>query len=160
MNITATLIAQIIAFVLLIWLVNKVLWGPMSAMLAERQKRIADGLAAAEKGKHDLELAEKRVQEQLQAAKAKAAEIVAQAEKRAGAMVEEARTAARVEGERLVATAQAEIEREVNRAREQLRGQVGMVAVAGASRILKREIDAKSHNDVLNDVISQIWAQN
>ncbi len=156
MNITATLIAQIIAFVLLIWFVSKVLWGPMSAMLAERQKRIADGLAAAEKGKSDLDLAEKRVLEQLHTAKIKAAEIVAQAEKRAGAMVEEARATARVEGERLVTAAQAEIEREVNRAREQLRGQVSAVAVAGASRILKREIDAKSHSDVLNDVIAQI----
>lgn len=156
MNITATLIAQMIAFVLLIWFVNKVLWGPMSAMLAERQKRIADGLAAAEKGKHDLELAEKRVKEELQAAKAKAAEIMAQAEKRANAIVDEARVNARAEGDRQLAAAQAEIERETNRAKEQLRGQVASVAMAGATRILKREIDAKSHGEVLNDVIAQI----
>ncbi len=156
MNITATLIAQMIAFVLLIWFVNKVLWGPMSAMLAERQKRIADGLAAAEKGKHDLELAEKRAKEELQTAKAKAAEIMAQAEKRANAIVDEARVNARAEGERQLAAAQAEIERETNRAKEQLRGQVASVAMAGAARILKREIDAKSHGEVLNDVIAQI----
>lgn len=156
MNITATLIAQMIAFVLLIWFVNKVLWGPMSAMLAERQKRIADGLAAAEKGKHDLELAEKRAKEELQAAKAKAAEIMAQAEKRANAIVDEARVNARAEGDRQLAAAQAEIERETNRAKEQLRGQVASVAMAGAARILKREIDAKSHGEVLNDVIAQI----
>jgi len=155
-NITATLIAQMIAFVLLIWFVNKVLWGPMSAMLAERQKRIADGLAAAEKGKHDLELAEKRAKEELQTAKAKAAEIMAQAEKRANAIVDEARVNARAEGERQLAAAQAEIERETNRAKEQLRGQVASVAMAGAARILKREIDAKSHGEVLNDVIAQI----
>ncbi len=156
MNITATLIAQMIAFVLLIWFVNKVLWGPMSAMLVERQKRIADGLAAAEKGKHDLELAEKRAKEELQTAKAKAAEIMAQAEKRANAIVDEARVNARTEGERQLAAAQAEIERETNRAKEQLRGQVASVAMAGAARILKREIDAKSHGEVLNDVIAQI----
>ncbi|MBI2778882.1 MAG: F0F1 ATP synthase subunit B [Gammaproteobacteria bacterium] len=156
MNITATLIAQMIAFVLLIWFVNKVLWGPMSAMLAERQKRIADGLAAAEKGKHDLELAEKHAKEELQAAKAKAAEIMAQAEKRANAIVDEARVHARAEGDRQLAAAQAEIERETNRAKEQLRGQVASVAMAGAARILKREIDAKSHGEVLNDVIAQI----
>lgn len=156
MNITATLIAQMIAFVLLIWFVNKVLWGPMSAMLAERQKRIADGLAAAEKGKHDLELAEKRAKEELQAAKSKAAEIMAQAEKRANAIVDEARVNARAEGDRQLAAAQAEIERETNRAKEQLRGQVASVAMAGAARILKREIDAKSHGEVLNDVIAQI----
>ncbi|MEQ6340084.1 MAG: F0F1 ATP synthase subunit B [Gammaproteobacteria bacterium] len=156
MNITATLIAQMIAFVLLIWFVNKVLWGPMSAMLAERQKRIADGLAAAEKGKHDLELAEKRAKEELQVAKANAAEIMAQAEKRANAIVDEARVNARAEGDRQLAAAQAEIERETNRAKEQLRGQVASVAMAGAARILKREIDAKSHSEVLNDVIAQI----
>ncbi len=156
MNINATLIGQSITFFVFVWFCMKYVWPPIMSALGERKKLIADGLAAGERGKHELELAEKRAKEDLQTAKAKAAEIVAQAEKRAGVMVEEARTNARAEGERLVAAAQAEIEREVNRAREQLRGQVGAVAVAGASRILKREIDAKAHNDVLNDVIAQI----
>ncbi len=156
MNINATLIGQSITFFVFVWFCMKYVWPPIMHALAERKKQIADGLAASERGKHELELAEKRAKEELQTAKAKAVEIVAQAEKRAGAMVEEARATARVEGERLVTSAHAEIEREVNRAKEQLRGQVGAVAVAGASRILKREIDAKSHNDVLNDVIAQI----
>jgi len=156
MNINATLIGQSITFFVFVWFCMKYVWPPIMNALGERKKLIADGLAAGERGKHELELAEKRAKEDLQTAKAKAAEIVAQAEKRAGVMVEEARTNARAEGERLVAAAQAEIEREVNRARELLRGQVGAVAVAGASRILKREIDAKAHNDVLNDVIAQI----
>ncbi|MFZ5592717.1 MAG: F0F1 ATP synthase subunit B [Pseudomonadota bacterium] len=156
MNITATLIAQIIAFALLIWFVNKVLWGPMSKMLDDRQKRIADGLAAAEKGKHDLELAEKRAKEELQQAKAKAAEIIAQAEKRSNTILEEARGNARTEGDRMIAAAQAEIEREAHRVKEELRRQVAAVAVAGASKILKREIDAKAHSNILNDIIAQI----
>lgn len=156
MNITATLIAQIIAFALLIWFVNKVLWGPMSKMLDDRQKRIADGLAAAEKGKHDLELAEKRAKEELQQAKAKAAEIIAQAEKRANTVLEEARVNARAEGDRMITAARAEIERETHRVKEDLRGQVAAVAVAGASKILKREVDAKVHGNILNDVIAQI----
>lgn len=156
MNINATLIGQSITFFVFVWFCMKYVWPPIMNALSERKKQIADGLAAGERGKHELELAEKRASEELRNAKAKAVEIVMQAEKRAGAMVEEARTNARVEGERLVTAAQAEIAREVNRAREQLRGQVGAVAVAGASKILKREIDAKSHNDVLNDVIAQI----
>lgn len=156
MNINATLIGQSITFFVFVWFCMKYVWPPIMHALDERKKLIADGLAAGERGKHELELAEKRAKEDLKTAKATAVEIVAQAEKRAGAMVEEARTNARAEGERLVTAAQAEIEREVNRAREQLRGQVSAVALAGASRILKREIDAKSHNDVLNDVIAQI----
>ena len=156
MNITVSLFAQIIAFVLLIWFVNRLLWGPASKMLEDRQKRIADGLAAGEKGKHELELAEKKAKELLQEAKGKASEIVAQAEKRANEMVEEAKGDARTEAERIVAAANAEIEREVNRAKEGLRGQVGSVAVAGASKILKREVDAKAHDDLVKDLVAQI----
>lgn len=156
MNINVTLFAQIIAFVLMIWFVNRVLWGPFTKLLADRQKRIADGLAAAEKGKHDLELSEKRALEVVQEAHARAAELLAQSEKRAGEIVEEAKAAARAEGERLVSAAHAEIERETNRAREQLRAQVATLAVAGASRIVKREIDPKAHQDLLEDLVSQL----
>jgi F-type H+-transporting ATPase subunit b len=145
-----------VAFILLIWFINKVLWGPMNRLLEERQKRIADGLAAAEKGKHELELSEKRAKEQLHEAKAQAAEIMAQAEKRASQIVEQAKTDARSEGERLVAAAHAEIEVEVNRAKEQLRKQVASVAAAGAGKILGREIDEKAHSDLLNDLATQI----
>ena len=156
MNITVTLFAQIIAFVLLIWFVNRLLWGPASKMLEDRQKRIADGLAAGEKGKHELELAEKKAKEVLQEAKNRAGEIVAQAEKRANEMVEDAKGDARTEAERIVSAANAEIEREVNRAKEGLRAEVAGVAVAGASKILKKEIDAKAHGDLVKDLVAQI----
>jgi len=155
-NITATLIGQIVAFVLLIWFVNRVLWEPMSKMLEDRQKRIADGLAAGEKGRHELELAEKRATESLREAKSKASEIILQAERRAGEIVEEARTDARAEGERIVARANAELEQEVNRAKETLRTQVASIAIAGASKILKKEIDKKAHEDILNELVTQI----
>jgi F-type H+-transporting ATPase subunit b len=156
MNINATLLAQIVAFVLLIWFVNRVLWKPFTTMLEARQKRIADGLAAADRGKHDLELAEKRAQELVQEARGKATEILAQSEKRASEIVEEAKVSARQEGERLVTAAKAEIDRESNRAREQLRTQVSSLAAAGASKIIKREIDRKAHDDLLKDLASQI----
>ena len=156
MNINATLIGQIIAFVLLIIFVNKLLWGPLNKMLADRQKRIADGLAAADKGKHELELSEKRAKYLIQEARVKAAEILAQSEKRASEIVEEAKADARTEAERLVTGAHAEIAQEVNRAKEQLRAQVSTLAAAGASKIIKREIDRKAHDDLLKDLVSQI----
>lgn len=156
MNINATLIGQIIAFVLLIWFVNKLLWGPLNNLLAARQKRIADGLAAADKGKHELELSEKRAKDLIHEARAKAAEILAQSEKRASEIVEEAKSDARTEADRLIAGARAEITQEVNRAKEQLRTQVSTLAAAGASKIIKREIDRKAHDDLLKDLVSQI----
>ena len=156
MNITATLLAQIVAFALLIWFVNKVLWGPVTKMMADRQKRIADGLAAADKGKHEMELAEERAKELLRDAKAQAGEIIAQAEKRGNEIIEESKQTARSEGERIKTAAQAELDQEVNRAREQLRSQVAGIAVAGAQRILKREIDAKAQSDLLKDLVAQI----
>jgi F-type H+-transporting ATPase subunit b len=155
-NITVTLLAQMLAFALLIWFVNKVMWGPLSGIMEARQKRIADGLAAAEKGKHEQELAEQRAKEVLKEAKDQAAEIVAQGQKRASEMVEEAKGTARTEGERIVAAANAEIEREVNQAKEALRAQVAVLAVAGAEKVLKREIDAKAHDALLSDVAAQI----
>jgi F-type H+-transporting ATPase subunit b len=156
MNINATLIGQIIAFVLLIWFVNKLLWGPLNNLLAARQKRIADGLAAADKGKHELELSEKRAKDLIHEARAKAAEILAQSEKRASEIVEEAKSDARTEADRLIVGARAEITQEVNRAKEQLRAQVSTLAAAGASKIIKREIDRKAHDDLLKDLVSQI----
>lgn len=156
MSINATLLGQIIAFVLLIWFINRLLWGPMSKMLEDRQKRIADGLAAGDKGRRDLELAEKRAKETLHEAKAKAAEILAQADKRAVEIVNEAKGEARKEGERIVAQAKSEIEQEVVRARETLRAQVASLAVAGAARILKKEIDTRAHEKLLSELVAQI----
>lgn len=156
MNITATLLAQIVAFVLLIWFVNKFLWTPMNAMLEARQKRIADGLAAGEKGKKELELAEKRATDALKDAKAQASEILVQAEKRGSEIVDEAKGKAREEGDRIVAAANAEIEQEVNRAKEEIRGKVAEISVAAAAKIIGHEVDAKAHDKLISDLATQI----
>jgi len=156
MNITLTLVAQMAAFVTLIYFVNKVLWGPMSEMLEARQKRIADGLAAAEKGKEEQALAEKNAMQKISEAKTQAAEIVAQAQKRSNEIVDEAKNTAREEAERILVAANAEIEQEVNRAKEKLRKDVSAIALAGASKVLKKEVDAKAHNALLNDLAAQI----
>lgn len=156
MNITATLIAQIIAFVALIWFVNKFLWGPMSTLMADRQKRIADGLSAAEKGKHELELAEKRATDALKEAKSQASEILVQAEKRGTEIIEEAKDKARQEGDRIITAANAEIEQEANRAKEEIRGKVAEISVAAAAKIIGREVDAKAHEKLIKDLATQI----
>jgi len=145
-----------IAFGLLIWFINKVMWGPLSALMEAWQKRIADGLSAAEKGKHEQELAEKRAIELIKEAKEQAQDIVVQGQKRAAEIVDEAKETARAEGERIVAAANAEIEREVTQAKEVLRAQVAALAVSGAEKVLKREIDAKAHEDLLKDLAAQI----
>ena len=149
MNINATLIGQSITFFVFVWFCMKYIWPPIMSALQTRKQQIADGLAAGERGRHELELASKRATSDLHDAKLKAGEIVAQAEKRASQVVEEAKDAARVEAERIIAAAQASVAQEVVRAREALRSQVAELAVAGAERILRREIDAKANADLL-----------
>ncbi|MDY6980286.1 F0F1 ATP synthase subunit B [Thiohalophilus sp.] len=156
MNINLTLIGQTITFIVFVWFCMKFVWPPIMNALNERKKKIADGLAAAERGAHEKELAEKKAAEVLHEAKQQAQDIINQAQKRASEIVEESKETARSEGERIIATAQAEIEQEVNRAREELRGQVASLAVAGAGKILKREIDAKANEDLLKDLVAQI----
>ncbi|KUJ72387.1 F0F1 ATP synthase subunit B [Thiomicrospira sp. WB1] len=156
MSINATLLIQIIAFVLLIWFVNKVLWGPLSKLMEDRQKKIADGLSAAEKGKHELELAEKRAKEVLKDAKSQAQTVLSQAEKRGSEIVEDAKIKAAEEAERIKASAQAEIEQEVSRAREELRKEVSALVVDGAEKILKKEVNAATHNDMLESLVKSI----
>ena len=156
MNVNATIIGQLITFWVLIWFVMKYVWGPITSMMEARTKRIADGLAAGERGKHELELAAKRGSEVLQESKHKAAEIIALAEKRASEIVEEAKGNAKAEGERLIAGAKAEIEQEVYRAKEGLRQQVAELAVAGAEKILRREIDAKAHAELLSSIKNEL----
>ncbi|MGA7799598.1 MAG: F0F1 ATP synthase subunit B [Gammaproteobacteria bacterium] len=151
-----TLLGQIITFAVLVWFVKRFLWGPMTSMMADRQRRIADGLAAAERGKHEQQLAEERAAELLHEAKGQAAEIISRAEKRATEIVEEAKADARTEGERLLTAAQAEIAQEINRAREELRGQVAAIAVSGAEKVLEREIDEKAHGELLQKLVAQI----
>lgn len=156
MNINLTLIGQSITFIFFVWFVMKFVWPPLVTALEERKKTIADGLAAAEKGKHDGELAKQRVLDTLKDAKAQAQDIINLAEKRASEIVEESKENARAEGERIIAAANAELEQEVNRAREQLRGQVVTLAVSGASKVLKREIDEKANEDLLKDLVAQL----
>jgi F-type H+-transporting ATPase subunit b len=156
MNINLTLIGQTITFFVFVWFCLKFVWPPIMHALEERKKTIADGLAAAERGKHDLELAQIKVAEELKDAKGQAADIIAQAQKRAAEIIEEAKDDARTEGQRLLTAARAEIDQEVNQAREQLRTQVASLAVAGASRVLEREIDEQAHSDLLNDLAAQI----
>jgi len=155
-NITVTLIAQMLAFLLLIWFVNKVMWKPMMGLMEARQKRIADGLAAAERGKQEQADAEKRVAEMLEESKQKAADIIAQAQRRAKEIEEEAKVSAKADAERIKTAAEAEIEREVNQAREHLRAQVSSIAIAGAEKVLKQQIDAKAHNKLLSDLAAEI----
>lgn len=152
MNINATIIGQTITFVLLVWFTMKFVWPPLMRAMDERTKRIADGLAAAERGKHELELAGKRSTEVLRDARQQAAEIIANAERQAAQLVEEAKAAARSEGDRLIAGAKSQIEQEVFRAKESLRQQVATLAVAGAEKILRREVDAKAHADILAQI--------
>jgi F-type H+-transporting ATPase subunit b len=156
MNINATLIGQSIAFFVFVWFVMKYVWPPLLNVLNERKKTIADGLAAAERGKHQQEIAEKHAAEVIHEAKQQAAEIISRAEKRASEIIEEAKDTARAEGERIVTAANAEIAQEVTRAKEQLRGQVVSISVAAASRILKREINEQSQDELIKDLVAQI----
>jgi F-type H+-transporting ATPase subunit b len=156
MNINATIIGQMIAFAIFIAFCMKYVWPPIMQALEERKKKIADGLAAAERGRHEQELAEKRAQQVIHEAKEQANEIVAQATKRGNQIVDESKDNARVEGERILTAAKAEIEQEANRARDELKSQVGSIALAGAGKIVGREIDEKAHTDLLDELVSQI----
>jgi F-type H+-transporting ATPase subunit b len=156
MNINFTLFAQAIVFATFIWITVKFVWPYMLRAIETRQKTIADGLAAAEQGKKSLELSSKQAGEEIAVARNRAADIVAQAEKRAAQVIEEAKTAAKAEGDREKAAAKADIQQEVSRAREQLRGQVATLAIAGAEKILRREVDAKAHADLLDGIKKQL----
>ena len=156
MNINATLIAQSIVFFIFVWFCMKFVWPPLVNALNERKKKIADGIAAAERGVQEQELAEKRALEKLHEAKNQAGEILAQAQKRANEIVEEAKNDARSEGARLLEAAKAEIDQEVNRAREQLRKQVASIAIAGAGKVLEREVNESAHNDILEKLAAEI----
>ncbi len=149
MNLNATLFAQLVVFFILAWFTMKFVWPPIVKALDERAKKIADGLAAGERGKHDLELATKRSADALREGKEKSADLLAQAEKRAAQIVDEAKAAAKVEAERIVAAGKADAEQEAVRAKEQLRESVAALAVAGAEKILRREINAQAHADIL-----------
>ncbi|WP_029147642.1 F0F1 ATP synthase subunit B [Methylophilus sp. 5] len=156
MNINFTLIAQAIAFAVLIWFTVKFVWPPLLKAIEARQKEIADGLAAAQEGKSALEVAAKKSETTLNEAKHKASEIIGQAEKRAAQIIDEAKGNAKAEGDRIIAGAKAEIDQEVNRAKEGLRAQVSTLAVAGAEKILRKEIDAKAHSEMLAKLAAEL----
>ena len=156
MNINATLIGQAIAFFLFVVFCMKYVWPPIMAALNERKAKIADGLAAAEHGRHEQELAEERAKELLREAKEQAAEIINRADKRAAEMVDEAKDDAKAEGERLMVAAHAEIDQELNRVKEDLRGQVVSIALAGAGKVLEREVDEAAHAELLNKLAAEI----
>ena len=156
MNINATIFGQAITFAILIWFTMKFVWPPIVAALEERARKIADGLAAAERGKQDLAQAEQRSNEALNEARAQAAEIIALSEKRRNEIIEEAREEAKVEADRVKSQAQAEVAQEILRAKETLRDQVADLVVSGAEKILRREINAQAHSELLTAIRAEL----
>jgi len=156
MNINLTLLMQAVGFGLFVWFTAKFVWPPLLRAIERRQKDVAEGLAAAERGRNELAEAGKRSEAELADAREKAQEIIARAEKRATQIVDDARQTARAEGERLIAGAKAETDQQATNAKEQLREQVAVLAVAGAERILRREIDAKTHAELLGQLKQEL----
>jgi F-type H+-transporting ATPase subunit b len=155
-NINLTMIAQVVLFILFVWGAKALAWPIMQRKIDERQKQIADGLAEAERGKSALADAQKQTDAMLREARQRAQELVAAAEKTAAQRIEESKSQAKTEGDRLVATAKAQIEQEVQSAKQQLREQVATLAVSGAEKILRREVDARAHADMLNQLKAQL----
>jgi F-type H+-transporting ATPase subunit b len=156
MNLNFTLFAQAAAFILFIWFTVKFVWPPLLRAIETRQKTIADGLAEAERGRSSLADAEKQTEALLREARARAQEIVVAAEKTAAQRVEDSKSQAKTEGERLLNAAKAQIEQEVQSAKQQLREQVATLAVTGAEKILRREVDARAHAEMLNQLKAQL----
>lgn len=156
MNINATLLGQLIAFIVFVWFCMKYVWPPLLAAIEDRQKKIADGLEASVRAEKDLELAQEKATEQLKQAKAQAAEIIEQAKKRANQLVEDETQKGQAEREKIIAQGYSEIEAERNRAKEELRAQVAALAVAGAEQILQREIDANAQTDIVEKLVAEL----
>ncbi len=156
MNINLTLIGQMIAFICFVVFCMKYVWPPIIAAMQERAEKIADGLAAADRASHDLELAQEKAVERLKEAKVEASGIIDAANKRAGQIVEEAKDVAVVESDRVKVSAQAEIEQEMNRAREQLRGQVASLALSGAEKVLGSAIDQEAHAALVDQLAAEL----
>ena len=156
MEINITLVVQALVFGAFVWFTMKFVWPPLSRALEERQMKIADGLAAAERGRRELELSQHRVKDEMKQAKAQASDIIEKANRRASQIVDEAKTEARQEAQHLAKIAQEQIAQEVNRAKDTLRKQVATLAVAGAEKILMREIDEKSNRALLDNLIEEI----
>ncbi|MDR3429849.1 MULTISPECIES: F0F1 ATP synthase subunit B [Silvimonas] len=156
MEFNTSLIGQVITFALLVWFTMKIVWPPLTGMMEKRAQRIAEGLSAADRAKQDLANAEKASAEKLREAKQQATELIAQAEKRANQIVDEAKDKAKVESDRLLAGAQAEITQQVEQAKGVLRQQVASLALEGATKILKHEIDAGKHAALLDSIKAEL----
>ena len=156
MNINATLIAQLIVFLILVWFTMTYVWPPIVKALDERAQKISEGLSAADKAKAELSNANKRVEEQLSAARTNAAQRLGDADRLAQTMIEEAKTRANEEGMKIVAAAKAEAQQEATKAREALREQVAALAVKGAEQILKREVNAGVHTELLSRLKAEL----
>lgn len=156
MNINVTLLWQMVFFVIFVWFSKKYVWAPIIGAINERKTTIADGLAAADKGQQAEEEGRKQAEQFVLEAKTHASDIIGKAEKTGAEIVEQARAKAQAEGERITSAARDEIQTEVNKARESLRGQVGELAVQGARQILGREVDAKAHADLLDQLASRL----
>ena len=156
MNINLTLIGQAISFTIFVWFCMRFIWPPVINALEARKKRIADGLADADAAKTERERAEQEAQQTTGQAREEASRILAQAERRAGEIVAEARGAAKTEGERILTQAQEEIDKNTQQVREQLRGEVAALAVAGAEAVLRREVDAKTHAEALDQLAERL----
>lgn len=156
MSITGTLIIQLIVFGILVWFTMKFVWPPITAALDERAGKIADGLAAADKAKSELSVANKRVEEELAKSRNESALRLAEAERRAQAMIEEAKARATEEGSKIIAAAKVEAEQQTVKARETLREQVAALAVKGAEQILRKEVNAGVHADLLGRLKTEL----
>ena len=156
MSLNATLLAQLVVFFILAWVTMSFVWPPIVKALDERAKKIADGLSAADKAKSELSSANKRVEEQLAASRNETTKLLADAEKRGLVIVEEAKKRAEDEGAKIVAAAKAEAEQQSIKAREVLRDQVAALAVKGAEQILRREVDAAAHADLLSRLRTEL----
>ena len=156
MTINATIIGQLLGFLVLVWFTWKFIWPPLLGAIEERQKKIAAGLAAADRGQKDLEDAKAKAGDAMREARERAVQLVDQAQKRGNELIDEAKQTAIAEGERLVSAARAEVSTEAARARDALRRDVAKLAVAGAGRLLGREVDAKAHADLLDQLAAEL----
>ncbi|KTD66359.1 F0F1 ATP synthase subunit B [Legionella spiritensis] len=156
MDINLTLVVQVLVFAAFVWFTMRFVWPPLSKALEERQDKIADGLSAAERGRKELELAQHRVKDEMKHAKAQATEIIEKANRRAAQLIEEAKEDAKREAQKQAKLAHEQLLHEVNRAKDTLRQQLAQLAIAGAEKILMREIDEKANTALLDNLIKEI----
>ncbi len=156
MNINATLLGQMITFGVFIGFTMKYVWPPVMTALAQRQKRIADGLAAADRGKHELTLAQHKAVEELREARAQAAKIIEQAQQKASNIIDESKEKAREEGHYLKKAAQTEIDQQVAHSKDALRKQVASIAMKGAEKILAQQLNPQIHQALIDEMMSEI----